>query len=173
MLLKKICWLTNAIIPRPTPSYSFLFDGTLSPAPSRAVVVVYFSKNWRDWLFISTFWNPYIFACYLNLTNIAFKFIILFQFTSNTITFVMHPTLAKLAENRITVYTFTSNQTKKIPFFPNLSNLSKTFLALLATDHYFHLFYIYSQPCKLTAPFQASSDPFKPSGDSANAKSSE
>ena len=67
-------------------------------------------------------------------------------------TLLIHPTLAKLAEDRITANTISRNFIFQIPFSANI-------FSFLTTDHYFCLLDIHSQLFWLGSPLQDYSSP--------------
>ena len=77
--------------------------------------------------------------CYLLIcARLTFKLAILFKSITNTTTSLMHPTPAKLGEYGITGYTLSTQSTRKLVFYCNLSSI-------FTTNHHFCLLNIYFQ----------------------------
>lgn len=90
----------------------------------------------RDWLFNSMpGWSCYVWLPICKC--LTYQLAIFFQFTSDTTTYLMHPTTEKLELDGIAVYTLSANSTRGLDFFCKLPSI-------FTTNHHFGLLSVYS-----------------------------
>ena len=161
LLRANLYWLRKLLILWALSSPDLFYDiVSCTPSSFYCVIKIKFFHNFKSLTIYFYVWKSLYYICLLISRWLTFEIFILFQFTPDTTTSVMHPTTAKQTEDGITPYTLFANSKRKLFYiiFPVVSLLIIIFF----------FFNVYSQPFYHQCSFWSSWSLFRASSDSVN-----